>query len=1300
MYNRRFYRTLFAVTLLVGAFVFLYAVPVSADAEVNDCSTYDDSNSSNTAVTLKEALDVGGTITFSCSGTIIVPAITISSTVTLDASGQTIALDGNLNNRVLVVTSSGNLTLINLTVQRGRTEFAPGAGIYNVGGTVTIIRSTIGINNWSIDGDGAGIYNDGGIVTLTDSAVYQNQIQGADADGEGIYNRNGTLTVTNTSFFGFFDPIYNDGGTATITNSTIRSPFGGVNNAGGTVNLRNSIVDGICGGTINHGGYPNYGCGGSVTGDLLLNDTSLGRPLYWRMNPGSVAFDTGDNSVCPPTDRRGAPRPMDRDGDGIAECDLGAVEEQPANRLRFNQQPTNTGMGALIVPGVHVVVVDVVGDQITDDNTTQITIAIGSNPSGGTLSGTLNATAVKGFASFDDLRVSQVGTGYTLVATASGLTSATSSTFNITGLACPAFPYTVPAGSVTDLITAIICANASPTDDVINLTNSTYTLNAVDNPTDGGSGLPVILPTAISGGLTINGNGATITRDSAAPPFRILNVNSSANLTLNGLTLSGGSSANGSALLNNGTLTITSSTVSGNTAVFGGGIYNNGTLTITSSTVSGNTAQVVGGGIYNLGTLTITSSTISGNSAFDWGGCGGGVLNGGTLTITNSTFSGNTASGDAGCGGGITNSGGTATITNSTIAGNSAAIAGGISSSSGTVYLRNSIVYGNTSPLVGDCPSNISHDGYPNIGCGGSVTGDPLLGVFTNGYYPLLPGSAALDVGNNSVCPAQDQIGTPRPLDAEGSLICDLGAIEAQFGLPTLNISDVTLSEGTGGTTLFAVTVSLSSPAQTGGVVFDITTADNTATTADSDYTAQSITGVTIPAGGESYTFNVAVNGDAQPESDETFFVTITNIVGASAGDTQAVGTISDDDTLPSLSALKTVMDVNSGVVLPGDTLRWTITVSNNGGAAYNVQLTDALDANTTLVPGTTTLNGTLAADFGGTMAINSAGESAGVIAAGANAVVTFDVQIIDPLPAGVFSISNQAVIVANGGINLSTDDDGTGMDATTVLVGNIAIVSIFQDGITPIANNTGTAVFSGMVGTPLISTFSIRNTGIADLTLTEPVTLTGTGFTLLSSFGSTTVTPNTETDFTVQCDAVTDGVYTGGISFTTNAPNASTFTFALECEVATDVQPTLVPTTAPPQPAFPTPQPVPPCALIGGGTNSIVRVNIPAGLNADVFCRILNENGVYIRDAAEVGDQTLINVGILQAVDVFGFTSGGVQVTTLNQPIRVCLQGSGRMFFRDATTAPRVTIPVIAAPEGGYTCGSIPNAGTVVLVR
>jgi len=42
--------------------------------------------------------------------------------------------------------------------------------------------------------------------------------------------------------------------------------------------------------------------------------------------PGSKAIDAGDNVGCPATDQRGVAWPLDRNGDGIAVCDIGAYE--------------------------------------------------------------------------------------------------------------------------------------------------------------------------------------------------------------------------------------------------------------------------------------------------------------------------------------------------------------------------------------------------------------------------------------------------------------------------------------------------------------------------------------------------------------------------------------------------------------------------------------------------------------------------------------------------------------------------------------------------------------------------------------------------------------------------------------------------------------------------------------------------------------------------------------------------------------------------------------------------------------
>lgn len=114
-------------------------------------------------------------------------------------------------------------------------------------------------------------------------------------------------------------------------------------------------------------------------------------------------------------------------------------------------------------------------------------------------------------------------------------------------------------------------------------------------------------------------------------------------------------------------------------------------------------------------------------------------------------------------------------------------------------------------------------------------------------------------------------------------------------GAPALVVDDVSITEGNAGSATATFTVSLSAPAAAGGVSFDIATADGTAT-AGSDYAARALTGQMIPAGASSYTFAVTVNGDGLMEPDETFFVNVANVVGATVSDGQGVGTILNDD--------------------------------------------------------------------------------------------------------------------------------------------------------------------------------------------------------------------------------------------------------------------------------------------------------------------------------------------------------------------------------------------------------------------
>jgi predicted outer membrane repeat protein len=253
----------------------------------------------------------------------------------------------------------------------------------------------------------------------------------------------------------------------------------------------------------------------------------------------------------------------------------------------------------------------------------------------------------------------------------------------------------------------------------------------------------------------------------------------------------------GGGLVNNGTLTIINSVFSANTVdnQYGGAILNNsaGNLTITGSTFSNNSA-FSGGAIANYNQLTVRNSTFTGN-----GGAGtdsGGAIYttgfSGTLaqTITNSTFSGNTAN----IGGAVWSSR-THTITNSTFSGNVA----NYSDSGGAVWqdaellnFANNIMANSSG---GDCDAVSAGNIGTNINnlveqtnfCVPALSVDPSLGSLANNGGPnqtfsLLPGSAAINAGDNSIC---DDNPGPNNLDQRGIARpngdnCDLGAYEHQ----------------------------------------------------------------------------------------------------------------------------------------------------------------------------------------------------------------------------------------------------------------------------------------------------------------------------------------------------------------------------------------------------------------------------------------------------------------------------------------------------------------------------------------
>jgi hypothetical protein len=234
---------------------------------------------------------------------------------------------------------------------------------------------------------------------------------------------------------------------------------------------------------------------------------------------------------------------------------------------------------------------------------------------------------------------------------------------------------------------------------------------------------------------------------------------------------------------------------------FGGGIYNHGTLTLGGVAVVGNSSQLKGlaprgGGIYNEGVMTIYDTTIADNTAIYTGGdipqaaYGGGIMNDedATLTISQSTIANNSAeasttSTGGGMGGGIGNDGGVLTIGASTITGNEATLCGG--GTYGAIVAHNTIVSGNTAGNGTETCSGSVNGMYNLIG------GNAMLGPLQNNGGPtdtvaLLPGSPAIDAGDNTDAPEFDQRGPGFPRIVNGTI--DIGAFEVQAtAMPALN---------------------------------------------------------------------------------------------------------------------------------------------------------------------------------------------------------------------------------------------------------------------------------------------------------------------------------------------------------------------------------------------------------------------------------------------------------------------------------------------------------------------------------
>jgi parallel beta-helix repeat protein len=755
--------------------------------------------------------------------------------VTILAEGATLHRDSTESFRIFRISATGSLTLDNATVSGGSVN-ANGGAISNEGGTLTLINSTVE-NNEAVSG-GAGIHVvDGGTATLINSTVSGNN---ASSYGGGIHVDNSTLNLTNSTVSGNTagddsgGGIYNDGGQVTLNNSVVsdnsaHNDGGGIYNTGGGVTLINSTVSGNEVGRYG-GGISNF------LGELTLFSSVISGNSANDHGGGIYNRDQND-----PTDREGIASLINSTVSGNAATnDSGGIRNFSADSVLSNSivrgndgEDISHGGGTPVTTLNNAVVgtipVGVGCDETNNCSNTDPAFVQEIDPSHapttvGDYRLTEDSPAIDTGSighyedAFDGVPVVQIDRDGNLRLTGDNIdlgafefqqandleqiyVDATNFNQLQTGRSWDR--------SFSDLQLALYVANSSSESVDIFVAGGTYypTPEDAQDPE-----VSFVMPD----GVSLYGGFAG---DEDDP----LNMLDDRNFESNTTILSGDINRTGPGNSENNTLNVVRILGDATVAIDG--------VTVTGGRAVATSPFVPGGGISISGSNTkaeFANSIISGN----WAGFGGGIgiVSGATAEFTNSIISGNWA----GLGGGVYVSGSSnarAEFTNSIISSNQASRGGGVyvsGSSNARAEFTNSIIWGNDadpdpnfSPLNGlghSATSSLLQGGCAILGSGATcidstdgttaggavIDADPLFidaadpsdAPTSDGDYQLLPGSPAIDAGDNDLYDATEfgNLDLASNDRIVGDAI-DLGPYEAQFTNASLDLTvDPTLA--------------------------------------------------------------------------------------------------------------------------------------------------------------------------------------------------------------------------------------------------------------------------------------------------------------------------------------------------------------------------------------------------------------------------------------------------------------------------------------------------------------------------
>jgi len=459
----------------------------------------------------------------------------------------------------LVFTAQPPATSISSTAFSATVKIEDAAGNVVTGNTSTVTLALTG-------GTAGALLTGGSVAAVAGVATFPNLKVDKVGTSYKLHATDGSLTAADSSAFSI-----TPGAAATLVFTT-QPPASSISSTAFSATVKIEDAAG------------NVVTGNTSTVNLALTGGTAGAVL----TGGSVAAVAGVATFPNlKVDKVGTSYQLHATDGTLAAADSSAFNITPgaAAKLAFTTQPPASSVSSTAFAAT--VKIEDAASNVVTGNTSTVTLTLTGGTVGAVLTGG-SIAAVAGVATFSNLKVDKVGTGYTLHATDGSLTATDSSAFNIIVGAASVISYTVqPSSAVTgaSIAPAIVVhvqdAGGNP------VSADGITLSILNNP----------------GSATLNGGGSTLTNASGNSTFSAVSLNKA------------GTSYTLKASDSSGTpLTVTSSAFNINkasTATILTTVKTNPSVVGQNYTASGSVTVVAPGGGIPAGTVTVSDGAVT-----------------------------------------------------------------------------------------------------------------------------------------------------------------------------------------------------------------------------------------------------------------------------------------------------------------------------------------------------------------------------------------------------------------------------------------------------------------------------------------------------------------------------------------------------------------------------------------------------------------------------------------------------------------------------------------------------------------